>query len=91
MKSINEIEKQLEKKAMIDTAQLVTRIMNEVRLFEKEFNLGNPRGFYEDEKQSSWKLKKTFEDELQNLFDNTYKSKLVKLKTKSLLEKLDLL
>jgi len=91
MKSINEIEKQLEKKAMIDTSQLVTRIMNEVRLFEKEFNLGDPRGFYKDEKQSSWKLKETFEDELQDLFDNTYKSKLVKLKTKSLLEKLDLL
>ena len=91
MKSINEIEKQLEKKSMIDTNQLVTRIMNEVRLFEKEFNLGNHRGFYEDEKQSSWKLKETFEDELQDLFDNTYKSILVKLKTKSLLDKLDLL
>ena len=91
MKSVNEIEKQLEKKANIDITQLVIRIMNEIRLFEKEFNLGNPRGFYKDQNQSSWKLKETFEDELQNLFDNTYKSKLVKLKTKSLLDKLDLL
>jgi arginine repressor len=91
MKSINEIEKQLEKKAMIETKQLVSRIMNEITLFEKEFNLGEPRGFYKDENESSWMLKESFEEHLQCLFDNTYKSKLVKLKTKSLLDKLDLL
>ena len=91
MKSINEIEKQLEKKAMVDTSQLVTRIMNEIRLFENEFNLGEFRCFHKDENKSSGKMKSTFEKELKNLFDNTYKSELIKLKTKSLLDKLDLL